>query len=143
MTKKVDSFEIAMLIREIYSKTTNIVSDRLKGYPLTHQQIIIIKLIGHSRELTISDICTEMSLTKGTVSGIVSRLEEAGYIEKFKKDDDKRNTYLKLSKKGYEFALTCKDAMRKSFDDIFKEFTDEEMENISIELRKLLSKIKG
>lgn len=143
MTKKVDSFEIAMLIREIYSKTTNIVADRLKEYPLTHQQIIIIKLIGHSRELTISDICTEMSLTKGTVSGIVSRLEEAGYIEKFKKDDDKRNTYLKLSEKGYEFALTCKDTMRKSFDDIFKEFTDEEMENISIELRKLLSKIKG
>ena len=143
MTKKVDSFEIAMLIREIYSKTTNIVSDRLKGYPLTHQQIIIIKLIGHSRELTISDICSEMSLTKGTVSGIVSRLEEAGYIEKFKKDDDKRNTYLKLSKKGHEFALTCKDAMKKSFDDIFKEFTDEEMENISIDLKNLLSRING
>lgn len=143
MSNRVDSFQIAMLIREIYSKTTNIIADNLKGNGLTHQQIIIIKLIGHNKEMTVSDICNEMSLTKGTVSGIVSRLENGGYIEKVKKEDDKRNTYLRLSEKGYEFAITCKDIMIKSFDSIFEEFTDEELVKIDKELKNILSKIKG
>lgn len=142
MKDRVDSFEIAMLIREIYSKTTNIVADKLKGNGLTYQQIIIIKLVGHNKEITISDICSEMSLTKGTVSGIVSRMEDAGYIEKFKKDNDKRNTYIRLSKKGFEFAIQCKDMMVESFDEIFEKFTDEELNTIQIELKNMLSKIE-
>ncbi|KMT22232.1 MarR family winged helix-turn-helix transcriptional regulator [Clostridium cylindrosporum] len=142
MDKKVDSFQIAMLIREVYSKTTNIIADSLKGNGLTHQQIIIIKLIGHNKEMTISDICTEMSLSKGTISGIVSRLEAAGYVKKYKIGSDKRNTYIMLSDKGYEFALKCKDKMTEGFDRIFEEFTETEIEEIKISLTKMLSKIK-
>ena len=37
-------------------------------------------------------------LAKGTVSGIVSRLENMGYVEKFKDEKDKRNTYIVFSK---------------------------------------------
>lgn len=141
MNKEVDSFEVAMLIREIYSKTTNIVADKLRGNGLTYQQIIIIKLIGHNREITISDICTEMSLTKGTVSGIVSRMEALGYVEKHKKDNDKRNTYLKLSDQGKAFAFKCKDTMIESFDEIFKEFTEDELKKLKTELNYVLEKI--
>lgn len=45
--KEYDSFEIAMLIKEIYSNTMGIVSESLKESGLTHQQIMIIKLIAH------------------------------------------------------------------------------------------------
>ena len=40
-----DSFEIAMLIKEIYSSTMGKVSEGLKESGLTHQQITVIKLI--------------------------------------------------------------------------------------------------
>ncbi|MEG0371778.1 MAG: MarR family winged helix-turn-helix transcriptional regulator [Clostridium sp.] len=141
MNSRSDSFHIAMLIREIYSKTTNIIADSLRENGLTHQQIIIIKLIGHSRQMTISDICKEMSLTKGTVSGIVSRLENLGYIEKFKVEDDKRNTFIRLSHKGFEFAHRCKDSMRDSFDKVFEEFSGAELKEIESTLNMILDKI--
>ena len=80
--KQYDSFEIAMLIKEIYSSTMGIVSESLKDSGLTHQQIMIIKLIAHSGQVTISKLCDEMHLAKGTVSGIVSRMESMGYIQR-------------------------------------------------------------
>ncbi len=75
-----ESFEIAMLIKEIYSKITNTISKSLKDSGLTYQQIMIIKIIAHKKTVTISDLCYELSLAKGTVSGIVTRLKKLDYI---------------------------------------------------------------
>lgn len=142
MNSAFDSFEIAMLIKEIYSKSIKVISDGLKDSGLTHQQIMVIKIIAHNGEVIISDICEEMSLAKGTVSGIVRRLEEAGYVEKVKHQGDKRNTYVRFSDKGREFAKEFRFTINKSFDEIFKNFTDEELLRVKNELKVLKEKIK-
>ena len=78
-----DSFEIAMLIRKFIQVPWGKASEGLKESGLTHQQITVIKLIAHKGDVTVKELCDEMSLAKGTVSGIVSRLENMGYVEKF------------------------------------------------------------
>ena len=139
---KYDSFEIAMLIKEIYSSTIEIVNDNLKDSGLTHQQIMVIKLIAHKDKVTISELCKEMSLAKGTVSGIVSRLEAADYVKKVKYDNDKRNTYVEFSNKGYEFAKEFRNEINKSFDKIFENFTYDEVKETKENLMKLRNKLK-
>ncbi len=109
---KSDSFEIAMLIKEIYSSTVGAVSCGLKEIGLTHQQIMVIKLIAHNKKVNISELCEEMSLSKGTVSGIVTRLESLGYVKKIKLENDKRNTYVTFSDKGLEFAKEYKNKIQ-------------------------------
>lgn len=140
---KYDSFEVAMLIKEIYSSTVGIVSENLKESGFTHQQIMVIKLIAHNGEINISQICEEMSLAKGTVSGIVTRLENMGYVEKIKKENDKRNTYIGFTDKGIEFAKNFRYKINQSFDKIFKNFTDEEVLELKSNLLNLKEKIKG
>lgn len=137
-----DSFEIAMLIKEIYSSTMGKVSEGLKNSGLTHQQITVIKLIAHNGKITITELCDEMSLAKGTVSGIVSRLENMGYVEKFKDEKDKRNTYIIFSKKGLEFAKAFRGDINNSFDSVFENFTHKEIKEIRVALIKLRDKIK-
>ena len=83
-----------------------------------------------------------MSLAKGTVSGIVSRLENMGYVEKFKDEKDKRNTYIVFSKKGLDFAKTFRCDINNSFDSIFENFTPEEVKEIREVLLKIRDKIK-
>lgn len=139
---KFESFEIAMLIKEVYSSTMNIVSNSLKDSGLTHQQIMIIKLVAHNKEVNISRLCEEMSLSKGTVSGIVQRLEDIGYIEKVKYENDKRNTYVRFSKRGLEFANEFRNKINESFDKIFENFTEEEVKEVKEGLLKLKKKIK-
>lgn len=139
---KYDSFEIAMLIKEIYANTMGIVSENLKESGFTNQQIMVIKLIAHNGQVTISQLCDEMFLAKGTVSGIVKRLEEAGYVKKIKNEDDKRNTYVTFSDKGMEFAKKFRNDINKSFDEIFRNFTEEEIVEVKSNLIKLRNKIK-
>ncbi|MDU1052588.1 MarR family transcriptional regulator [Clostridium baratii] len=140
---KYDSFEIAMLIKEIYANTMGIVSENLKESGFTNQQIMVIKLIAHNGQVTISQLCDEMFLAKGTVSGIVKRLEEAGYVKKIKNEEDKRNTYVTFSDKGMEFAKKFRNDINKSFDEIFRNFTEEEIVEVKNNLLKLRNKIKG
>ena len=139
---KYNSFEIAMLIKEIYASTIEIVNDNLKESGLTHQQTMVIKLIAHKEKITISELCKEMSLAKGTISGIVSRLEAADYVKKVKCDNDKRNTYVEFSTKGYEYAKNFRNEINKSFDKIFENFTDDELKETKENLIKLRDKLK-
>jgi DNA-binding MarR family transcriptional regulator len=120
----------------------HIVEENLKQSGLTHQQIIVIKLIAHNKKMTISNLCEEMSLAKGTVSGIVSRLEQSGYLEKSKDPDDKRNTYIEFSAKGLSFAKDFRLTIQASFDNIFKECSKAELEDFVRVLRNILSKIE-
>ena len=68
-----------------------------------------------------------MSLTKGTVSGILNRMEAAGLIEKFKNKKDQRNTYIRFSEKGQELAKNFRTKIVDSFDQVFVNFTDAEL----------------
>ena len=139
---KYDSFEIAMLIKEIYASTREIVNENLKESGLTHQQTMVIKLIAHKGRITISELCKEMSLAKGTVSGIVSRLEAADYVKKTKLESDKRNTYVEFSTKGFEYAKNFREEINRSFDKIFENFSDDEVKETKENLIKLRNKLK-
>ena len=143
MERKNKAFRATMMIKELYSKTTNIISDNLRESGLTHQQCMVIQLIAHKKEMTITELCKEMSLAKGTVSGIVQRLEKLGYLEKEKREDDKRNTYIKFSKNGLDFANTFKSNMSSSFENIFSNCSEEDMDEMIVDLRKILNKIEG
>lgn len=142
MEKGFEAFQVAMLIKEIYSLVMRNIDCGLLDSGLTHQQIMVIKLIAHKNEITISELCDEMALTKGTVSGIVSRLETAGYVEKQKNNEDKRTTYVVFSEKGKEFAKEYKDVMNNSFKSVFKNFSNEEMIESKKNLLKLRDKFK-
>ena len=139
---KYDSFEIAMLIKEIYASTMDIVSTSIKDSGFTHQQIMVIKLIAHRGKVNISELCEEMSLAKSTVSGIVQRLENYGYVKKIKCEKDKRNTYVVFSDKGLEFAKEFRYKINGSFDKIFENFTNEEISEVRDNLLKIRNKMK-
>lgn len=139
---KCDPFEVAMLIKEVYSNTVNIISDNLKESGLTYQQIMVIKLIAHNGRVNISTVCDEMSLSKGTVSGIVTRLESLGYINKIKEPNDKRNTYIEFSEKGLEFAKEFRKTINESFENIFENFTEDELTKLKEDLIVTRNKIK-
>ena len=137
-----DSFEVAMLIKEIYANTMGTVSKSLRESGLTNQQIMVKKLIAHNKQVNISQLCEEMSLSKGTISGIVARLEKADYVKKIKDEKDKRNTYVAFSDKGFEFAKNFIEEINGSFDKVFENFTEEEVKQVKDALTKLRNKIK-
>ena len=139
--RETESFEIIMMIKEIYSLMNNHIGLGMKVSGLTNQQVMIIKILAHQKEITLTGLCKELSLTKATVSGIIKRLEEAGYIEKAKKESDKRSTYITLSDKGKTFAYSFKKDMDDSFCNVFQKLSIEEFDQIKHALELLISKM--
>ena len=139
--RETESFEIIMMIKEIYSLMNNHIGLGMKVSGLTNQQVMIIKILAHQKEITLTGLCKELSLTKATVSGIIKRLEEAGYIEKAKKESDRRSTYITLSDKGKTFAYSFKKDMDDSFCNVFQKLSIEELDQIKHALELLISKM--
>lgn len=127
MDRSQETFASAMLIRDIYSQCMNQISQSLSCTGLSHQQIMVIRLVAHNREIHVSDLCKEMSLTKGTISGILNRMEASGFIEKYKDKKDLRNTYIRFSEKGQVLARDFRTQIIDSFDKVFVNFTDAEL----------------
>lgn len=137
-----NSFEIMMLIKEVYSLMNTQIGCSMKDSGLTPQQTMVIKIVAHNKEVTLTQLCEELSLAKATVSGIIQRLQEAGYIEKIKKEEDKRNTYIVFSEKGKAFAHTFREIMNHSFCHVFEHLTEDELAQIKNTLKLLATKMK-
>lgn len=137
------AFKTAALIRDIYSRSSNQIALGMMGSGLSHQQIMVIRLLAHKKVQQVSSLCQEMSLTKGTVSGIINRMEQAGYVEKFKdpEDPDKRNTYIRLTQKGLDFSMVSKDKIIESYNHVFSNFSDEELSQLASLLQVLTDKL--
>ena len=134
------TFEILMLIKQIYFKSMKKIEISLSETGLTHQQIMVLKIIGHNKEVTITDLCNELYLSKGTVSGIVNRLPQADYIKKTKYDFDKRNTYISFSSKGFEFAKNFREKIEEIFENLFEDMSEKEVDEV-IEHLKLVKEL--
>lgn len=142
MDRSQEIFTVALLIRNIYSQSMNEISRSMAASGLSHQQIMVFRLIAHGKTVRVSELCREMSLSKGTVSGILNRMETAGFIEKYKDSKDHRNTYIRFSEKGRALAAEFRTQIVDSFDQVFTNFTDTELLQAKDALVRMQNKMK-
>ncbi|MCB2194005.1 MAG: MarR family transcriptional regulator [Deltaproteobacteria bacterium] len=85
------------------------------GEMLSEAEIQPIKVIGRNRGINITGLARILVVTKGAASQTVKRLEERGYVAKYKAPDNDKEVLLKLTQKG-KTALAGYDAFREGFD---------------------------
>jgi DNA-binding MarR family transcriptional regulator len=133
------AFKIVMLIRELYGKVNTQLSESMTTHQLTHQQLIVIKLIAHQKKMTVKDFCKEMSLSKGTISGILTRLEKQNIIKKEHDEKDKRITWISFAEEGLKIALELRETMNTSFESLFSDVDEHTQMHYITELENLLA----
>lgn len=73
---------------------------RRSGSNLTPSQARVIFTIGDTDGMTCKDIGDITLITKGTLTGVVDRLEEKGLVERWSVEGDGRKTIVALTKPG-------------------------------------------
>ena len=71
----------------------------LKEYGLTGPQLMILNEIGKSNQLSVTEIAKQISLSQATVTNILSRLEQQGFVIRIRGQSDKRKVYIEASEK--------------------------------------------
>ncbi|GAA0695157.1 MULTISPECIES: MarR family winged helix-turn-helix transcriptional regulator [Clostridium] len=143
MEKQKCSYQLAMLIKEVYLMSMSSMEEQISKFGITPQQLITIKLIAHNNGMQHSDLCREMNLSKGTVSGIIKRLMEKGMVEKKPIDSDKRNNIIVFTDKGREFAYSIRHEMNDTFKNIFKTSSEDDIQRYIDTLKEMIYKMKG
>jgi DNA-binding MarR family transcriptional regulator len=73
---------------------------RTSGSDLTPSQARVIFTLGDTDGMTCKDIGDITLITKGTLTGVVDRLEEKGLVERWSVEGDGRKTIVALTKRG-------------------------------------------
>lgn len=73
---------------------------RTSGSDLTPSQARVIFTLGDTDGMTCKDIGDITLITKGTLTGVVDRLEDKGLVERWSVEGDGRKTIVALTKRG-------------------------------------------
>ena len=90
----------------------------LKELDLTYTQYITMMALWEEEPTIMAELNQKLHLNSSTLSPVLRRLEEKGYIEKGPLEEDERILFINLTDKGYELrdkALKIPKKMAKEF----------------------------
>ncbi|HTP42304.1 MAG TPA: MarR family transcriptional regulator [Nitrospiria bacterium] len=98
--KAADIAQIMQSLRRIF-KAIQLYSEQvLKEYGVTGPQLWALRVIYREGRLSMGELSGRMYLHISTVSGVVDRLEEKGYVERARAPSDRRVVKISLTKEG-------------------------------------------
>jgi MarR family transcriptional regulator, 2-MHQ and catechol-resistance regulon repressor len=72
----------------------------VRGCGLTHAQFDIVATLGNTRGMSYKQLGECTLITKGTLTGVIERLEQKGLVERERSSDDKRSFFVRLTPQG-------------------------------------------
>ncbi len=106
---------ILRLLRRINHATDLHSKHLIKATGLTTPQLIVLKAIHELGEVTAGTIAEQVSLSAGTVSILLDRLETHGLIERYRSTRDRRVAHARLTQKGGDVVARAPSLMRDTF----------------------------
>lgn len=94
---------VVPVIRELvrcYQAFQHVSDAHIRRTGLTAPQFDIIVTLGNTPGMTFKELGSRTLITKGTLTGVVDRLESRGLVERMASPDDGRSTLVRLTGAG-------------------------------------------
>ena len=96
---------------ERYLRSVRLLAECMQGFErfsgesvrqcgLTHAQFDIIATLGNTAGMTYKQLGERTLITKGTLTGVIERLEQKGLVARQRSGDDKRSFFVSLTASG-------------------------------------------
>lgn len=143
MTNKTTrSQEVYLTLRQIV-RSMDVHSKYLhKYYGLSGPQLTILKELAEVNEIPIGKLARKISLSQATVTDILDRLENKGFVIRQRSHYDKRRVYIKITDKGKAIILKNPSLLREDFIRQFNELEDWEQTLILSSIQRIANMMK-
>lgn len=122
--------DVGYLIKSINDKLKVKADEELKSYNLTFAQSRVFAYLQEKGgKATQKEIEIFLDVSHPTVVGIVSRMEQNGYVNCFK-DEDNRNKIVRLTAKADSVGMNLEQSMRNTEKMLLAPLTTEEAEKL-------------
>ena len=136
-----EQFKIGKILKIVSNYMDKDMNNCLSDYNITRSQmgILIYIQVAECKNIEANqvDIEKEFNLKNPTVTGLINRLEEKGYIKRVRSDKDKRYNKLELTESGREILNKGKRKAQENEEKLLKILPDDEIK----ELKRILTKI--
>jgi len=126
--------------RELYRPYVNAVNNKLAKYQLYTAQWGVLRLINNMKSCTSAELAKEMRVEKPSVTPIIKKLIELGYVE-VTQGDDKREKYLRLTEKGNEVFSTIQEELDILLNGLTEEINEADLNTARSVLDQILKNI--
>ena len=134
---------------ERFLKSIRLLADCLQSYErlsgqyvrqsgLTHAQFDIIATLGNTPGMSYKELGDKTLITKGTLTGVIERLEQKGLVERQRNDCDKRSFFVRLTAEGEQVFCTVFPKVVGESGKVFAHYSDDDY----AALEKTLSDLK-
>ena len=131
-----------------YLKSVRLLAECLQGFErfsgesvrrsgLTHAQFDIIFTLGNTPGMTYKELGDKTLITKGTLTGVIERLESKGLVLRTRCLDDKRSFYVALTGQGEKVFAEVFPVVVERGKQLFASYTDADFEAMDQTLSKL------
>lgn len=93
-------FRSIRLLAQCYQAFEQLSAAHIRSLDLTPSQFDIIATLGNTEGMTFKDLGEKTLITKGTLTGVIDRLEAKGLVKRVNQSDDRRCTLVELTKQG-------------------------------------------
>lgn len=118
-------------------------AQNVRQHGLTHAQFDILATLGNTPGMTCKELGEKTLITKGTLTGVLDRMEEKGIIQRDRGNQDKRQMFIRLTTQGEaQFAEIFPQVVAHGkcrFDD----YTEADYQELENALRKLKQHLQG
>lgn len=114
------------LLGKAYQKAHGEFKKRLKPFGLTNIQHLVLEGLWYQEGVTATELGKTLILDKATLSGVLDRMVEGGWIVKIQAPDDKRVSRLYPSDKANRMKTELIEVRKQANDDLLAGFRPDE-----------------
>ncbi len=91
---------------------TNLYTPHLKPLGLTYTQYLVFLVLWEKDGITVGEICRRLMLDNGTLSPLLKKMEQEGYVDRQRSREDERVVVITLTDKGRQLQSRVRDVPR-------------------------------
>jgi len=130
---------VVFLLAKAYQKAHGCLKKRLAEHGLTPIQVLVIEALRDEEGVSSGELGRKLSLDSATLSGVLERLVEKGWIVKETDESDRRSLRIYLGDMARQLNETIGEQRQKANDDVMKKLSAEE----KVLLKRLLKDLDG
>lgn len=136
--------EGGMLVAKIHQISGRIFAKKLKQHNITEinpAQGRILFVLWKNDGIPISQLSEKTLLKKSTLTSMLDRLEDMGYITRIPSKNDRRKIIIKRTDKDRSFQILYMQVSREMNNLFFNGFTEKEIDQLESALEKILDNL--